>query len=504
MNLKSKKEVDIVTEDAVNSLKEKLHKKNDMLKNGLLFDEALARTNIQNFIENMGHIKVFSFFPIEIMSTKMVSDFIVNNILSRNDSYKGIIKDEGDKANIENQDESDSSKESGSRQIMDDLKTGKYHLLRKNRVIDSFIVGDLVQLDDVFGTEYIGNVPDYWCEEIKIHLCIYLRNTKFFTDNQVQFNTVVSNVISEVKEDFNYFYTALLENVNVAQEKSFQVMFCLLQIHSSIIDYVEEMIKLTIYFCVIVNDRVRNDDKKTVISRLKQWAINLQNIFISSINDCRNKSIKKYKAAPGVPSINELSLQFAFYLHKIAENDFRQKEVENLSKNNSEKEMNVCNALTVAELSDKNKYSEYLTEDPNKKASEKKIEQAKWLARRYSVDSNAPEFPYTVKPFYRALFTRKVSPTSKAMKNILLEIENNTSNPNDIVEFYQELDRQHHRHLETLGLYSDFNAVLFEIYKVTGETYRTLNTEDALHILFDFFNKYLEFFTNEKISGMTF
>ncbi|MBD5128804.1 MAG: hypothetical protein HDT43_02595 [Ruminococcaceae bacterium] len=522
MNLKSREEKRAVIDYAIKTLRGCNESRNKNLQNkGIdeewIVDEEVAEKDIKKFLDNIIDIKVFSFFPFDIMSIEMVSEFIVSNILRRKNTYGKIFKEEGVK-NGDNSCEVKDKAESegiqiellGTRQIMDNLKKEKYYLLRNDGEIDSFIVGDIGQLNETFKTKHPGNVPDYWCDEIRNHLCIYLKNTKIFSDNLVQDNPVCSNIIAEVKEVFGYFFTPLLENVRSTQKPIiFQDLFYHLQAHSSAIDYVDEMIKHTVYLCVVINTRIRNEEKEDALHRLKEWARTLRNQYSTQIITCRNKNIQNYRKDISTLSLSNLSLQFAFHLHKIAENGFRQKVVERLSKNNSESEMTKINEYSESDLLDKEKYATYLSENQNRTASEQQIEVTTWLAKQFydgkkEFISEDPTFLYMTKPFFRGLFTPKTSPTNKAMKKIHSEMEGDTANIDDIVGFYLELDRQHHRHLETLGLYSTFNEVLFEFYKFTEETYRTLNPEDSLAILLDFFITYLEFYTNEKISGIDF
>lgn len=522
MNLKSKEEKQAVIDCAIKALREYNESRNKDLKNKKedeewIVDEDVARKDIKKLVDNIIDIKVFSFFPFDIMSTEMVSEFIASNLLHRNNSYEKIFKEEGVKSGnqvceVKDKTESEGSqtKHSGFRQIMDNLKKEKYFLLRKYGEIDSFIVGDIGQLNEVFKSDHDGNVPDYWCDKIRDHMCIYLKNTRIFSDNLVQCNPVCSNIIAELKNDFGYFFTPLLENIKSTKKPViFQDLLYHLQAHSSVIDYVDEMIKQTIYWCVIINNRIRNEDKEETLHRLKKWVSILKYQYSPQIITYRNKNIQNYQKNISSLSLSNLSLQFAFYLHKVAENDFRQRVVERLSKNNSGKEMTKSNEYPETELLDKEKYAEFLSEDPERIASELQIEATAWLAKEFydcrkEFVSEDPTFLYMAKPFFRGLFTRKISPTNKAMKKIHSKMEEGKANIDDIVGFYLELDRQHHRHLETLGLYSIFNEVLFEFYKFTEETYRTLNPEDSLTILFDFFATYLEFYTNEKISDIDF
>lgn len=521
MNLKSKEEKRTVIDCVIKALREYNETRNKDLKNRAIneewiFDKEAAEKDIRTLLQNIIEIKEFSFFPFDIISIEMVAEFITSNLLHRKNCYEKIFKEEGVKfdnnahdVKDETKSESSQTKPSGFRQIMDNLKKGKYFLLRNDGEIDSFIIGDIGQLSEVFKSDHAGNVPDYWCNEIRDNLCIYLKRTRKFSNNLVQCNPVYSNIVAEIKDDSIYFFTALLENIQSTQKPVIlQDLFYHLQAHSSAIDYVDEMIKQTIYWGVVINSQIKNEDKEDALLRLKNWAGCLKNQFSPQVITKRNKNTQNYKKNINSLSLNNLSLQFAFYLHKVAENDFHQRVVKKLSKNNSSKEMTKGNEYPEAELLDRAKFKAYLSEDVESKASEQQIETAVWLARNFydgkEFDANDPAFFYMVKPFFRGLYTRKVTPTNKAMKTIHSKMEEKTSNIDDIVGFYLELDRQHFRQLEKLSLYSTFYEVLFEFYKFTEETYCTLSPEDSLTILYDYFVTYLEFYTNEKISGIVF
>lgn len=510
MNLKSAEDKRSVVKHAISILeKQSVAERTD-------FDKPLAEKDIRNVLNNLTTIEVFDFFPFEIMTIEMIAEFIVNNLLSRRYSYNKIYKDDSVEDNNPKKTTENKEKEAKKpqfRQIMNNLKGKKYHLLWKDGIIDTFIVG-VNELAEELRTEHIGNAPNYVGNDLRSHLLIYLNRNGLFSDNLVHCRPVCYNIISEIAKNFQDFYNPIVGVYECLENPSFQDLYYLLQMNSTTIIYIEQMIRHSIYFCVIINDRFSLNDKKNVLNQLKKWAINLRNQYLPRINQLRIKNIQMHKNDPSLLSIDKLSLRFAYYLDKIAEYDFLKVIKDKLSKDNTDYENETSSDIPQILLFDKDIYDIFLSGNSGQEVKEIDKERAKWLAMPYyfnkhcilndfNVDLKESDFLYMTKPFHSTLVS-KAKPTGKSMKKISSNMESGKKNIEDETAYFAELDRQHFIHLNTLGLYSLFNEVLFEFYKTIEKSYLTLNTKDSILLLCRFFETYLEFFNNIKISDIEF
>ena len=99
-------------------------------------DGVNAEKIVKKFVKEMSEIDAFNFFPFEAIDPRIAAIFCGNHLLQRGSVFNNL----SDKS--ENEDKSSSAKKSGNgfREIMNNLKNEKYYNLRKDGLIDTFII----------------------------------------------------------------------------------------------------------------------------------------------------------------------------------------------------------------------------------------------------------------------------------------------------------------------------------------------------------------------------
>lgn len=124
-------------------------------KQGVANNPSNAKKTVKKFLDDISSVCAFNFFPYEVISIDEMAEFCASNMLSRGISFKKV-EDSEDK----------STSEKGFRELMNNLKTNNYFMLRKDRLLDTFVI-EKGAINKEFLKKYQGNIPDYSNETLK-------------------------------------------------------------------------------------------------------------------------------------------------------------------------------------------------------------------------------------------------------------------------------------------------------------------------------------------------
>ncbi len=512
----------------------------EKMKYDLKSDEAdhLKRI-ITPFVKDVTSLELFNFFPFEIMTPEMLAEFCAEHLIMRgatnlkiNDTY-----DSKDKSTT------DGSKDKSTtnlRQIMDNLKKGRYGSLIESGAVDSFIINK-EKLADIFTRQYDGCVPDY----LDDFMIDYVKQFKY---NTLQVNKKdgidfinPEKMIKELKKTYCDFYIYLQSLLFCAEGHPLdfigweywrqKVLRCMVVavnhiIYETMILFISEKDWIKLFqiknnpehikallsnkelslmsfkdYHSKIHGKVDNTNLSLTLDRLSKF-IN------DSVKGPINLIVKMYRTVwfennkPGIGKLmtQELSLKFAYYLHGIIHDGYNY-DIFKIFHEADQKDKNPYNEDFEASAYISNEQKNFVSESKNPSVRDRDFENCIEIAKMFyptnGFDARDKDFIHIVKIFYQELYVHPVCIRDKngnriLARNIIFDRENLPFNREIFLQ--TALDHAHFRKNRQLDVYMKFYDVLNKLWKITEMSYLTLDAETGLDVLRQILFKYLKFY----------
>ncbi|MCH5195623.1 MAG: hypothetical protein J1F28_02845 [Oscillospiraceae bacterium] len=461
------------------------------------------RNTIKSFVEGMRDIEIFSFIPFEIMSTKMVAKFVANNLIKR-----GVLTKDGEESTI-----------TGYKKTMSHLKKEEYYKLCGNGSVQTFIV-DIQSVNTCALEKFSNDIINVLCNPLHDGLYKFKNSIKHYEIEEKNGSDYVKSVldICELKSLFNNFWNDLdyYRIANLTQCplgdrqpcKNFDHQF--LYAISEAVNHViyETMLQFILYNPELdsVPENYLNMLKKYIDTKIKKN-------YTEIIDKDRKEFIDFYKNEifNEEKITQDISLNFAYYLNGLVNNDLKRKMVKSLDdlKNDEKAEYN-SNYESFA--NDPKSRLKYFTESNNPSLSNNttNVDIAREVASLYHYDKGFDagkngDLTYVNKVFYFVPY--ELDPKFRFNKKRLIakELMERSRDGMDKLRLEEReylmltFSLAHFRHHQMLGIYKKFYDVYLKLNDLTVYAFRTLNPARGMVRLLEFVEIYLKFFEDNHL-----
>lgn len=434
-------------------------------------------SEVKSFLKNMQEMEIFDFFPYKNLSVEMVAQFVANHLYLRK-YHKGADKEDH-----------------SFRQMMDNLRRENFFNLRKTGLTDTFIIGrDNICDDGIAKRE--NDVPVYWHDDIKLLFSAY--NFDVTSDDTKALMNMREIKLSDMEARCNAFIvdmTYLFRQKHHVKCDRYKIHYDLL-VQDGLINYINCHINSIMLLFVLYNKNI--EDKQKYLDDLSIYADQLDVEYMRRINNIREEWVNNNLLKGDDKIIKELSLEFSYYLHQLIETGFDIEITQYLAKEINQETIQGDNNDDASNGVAEN-HLENIRDNNGINITERQNERLKDLAQSFfpsGFDSIPEGLEERKMAFGKEIFIRQ----PKYKKMYVKLSTGNTDDLNNIMFKNASFVRGHMYQRKIQQYYLKYHEVLFKFHKITYMTYYSLNPEESIMLLGEFFDSFLEFFKEKGIN----